>query len=426
MAIADTIISMQNNLKDAYDSVENKGGKLARLPEEYQEVEYIESTGTQYIDTRIKPSANIEIKTLVKFNNLTAYGFIIGSRYTNTKKSIGLLNTNTSDTGYDLIEQYRNILKVDTLNKYDIDLKVKDYKVSYIVNNKIYQNNVQNTFDGNDLNLYIFDMNNNNSNTSYKSRINLYSLKIWNNDILVRDYVPCYRISDNEIGLYDLVNSVFYTNQGTGIFLKGNDALPKKNLQNLSNAIDSIDIASDYINFDNFNDSSNPQAVSMFTNLKLNCSNRTKLNSAFNGSKKLETLELYNTQNATSLTSICGGCSSLKKLIIEDCSSVIRANDFYNNASNLEEVYGFKDYGKAFTEQTAKYSNYTLNFSRTSKLTHDSMLDILNNLYDLNLTYKVAEGGTLYSQVISFGSSNLAKLTDEEKAIATLKGWVLS
>ena len=37
------------------------------------------------------------------------------------------------------------------------------------------------------------------------------------------DLVPCYRKSDGEIGMYDLVSNTFFTNQGTGTFLKGAD-----------------------------------------------------------------------------------------------------------------------------------------------------------------------------------------------------------
>ena len=51
----------------------------------------------------------------------------------------------------------------------------------------------------------------------------LYYVKIWDNDTLVRDFIPSYRVSDGEIGLYDLVNDEFYSNKGTGTFIKGND-----------------------------------------------------------------------------------------------------------------------------------------------------------------------------------------------------------
>ena len=52
---------------------------------------------------------------------------------------------------------------------------------------------------------------------------NLYSAKLYKNNQLVRDFVPCYRIADDEIGLYDLVNDQFYTNAGSGSFSKWND-----------------------------------------------------------------------------------------------------------------------------------------------------------------------------------------------------------
>ena len=47
--------------------------------------------------------------------------------------------------------------------------------------------------------------------------------RIAENDIMQRDFVPVYRKSDNEIGMLDVVNNVFYTNDGAGAFTKGND-----------------------------------------------------------------------------------------------------------------------------------------------------------------------------------------------------------
>lgn len=52
-------------------------------------------------------------------------------------------------------------------------------------------------------------------------------------------------------------------------------------------------------------------------------------------------------------------------------------------------------------------------------------MDVINKLYDLNLTYDVANGGTLYTQVLSLGDTNKEKLTAEEIAIATNKGWTV-
>ena len=60
--------------------------------------------------------------------------------------------------------------------------------------------------------------------STFYNPIKIYNLKISENGILIRNFIPCYRKSDNEIGLYDIVNNVFYTNQGTGVFLKGSNA----------------------------------------------------------------------------------------------------------------------------------------------------------------------------------------------------------
>ena len=53
--------------------------------------------------------------------------------------------------------------------------------------------------------------------------LKLYYFEMYDNDILIRHYIPCYRKSDGKIGLYDIVEGKFYTNEGEGEFLKGKD-----------------------------------------------------------------------------------------------------------------------------------------------------------------------------------------------------------
>ena len=81
------------------------------------------------------------------------------------------------------------------------------------------------------------------------------------------------------------------------------------------------------------------------------------------------------------------------------------ANPFYNTAK-LENITGFG---------TIKGTDFSINIST---LTVDSIMVLLNALYDYS-----EEGGT---HTIKIGSTNLAKLTDEQKAVATSKGWLLS
>lgn len=56
---------------------------------------------------------------------------------------------------------------------------------------------------------------------STSKNVRIFSVKIWDNTTLVRNMIPVKRNSDNEVGMYDLVNSVFYTNSGTGSFVTG-------------------------------------------------------------------------------------------------------------------------------------------------------------------------------------------------------------
>lgn len=67
------------------------------------------------------------------------------------------------------------------------------------------------------------------NSVNYTCHARLYRCKCIQNSVLVRDFVPVKRCSDASIGLYDLVNNVFYTNSGTGTFVAGY----KKGLQPL-------------------------------------------------------------------------------------------------------------------------------------------------------------------------------------------------
>lgn len=49
----------------------------------------------------------------------------------------------------------------------------------------------------------------------------IYYAQFYESGELVRDLYPCYRISDSEPGMYDIVNDVFYTNAGSGSFVVG-------------------------------------------------------------------------------------------------------------------------------------------------------------------------------------------------------------
>lgn len=62
----------------------------------------------------------------------------------------------------------------------------------------------------------------------------LYYLQIWEGKVKLYDFIPCYRKTDNVIGLYEQVNQVFYTNNGKGAFERGPDITINYNFKAMS------------------------------------------------------------------------------------------------------------------------------------------------------------------------------------------------
>jgi hypothetical protein len=195
-----------------------------KLPSEYQLVEYIKTTGTQHIDSGV-PLRN-GLKIVVDWvyadadsgNSYTGghigspgNRWLIGSQRSNTYFfAVGTGNVPTEFTfgDRDVVEAYWK-----DKNSHFICNGVKSTKYNY----QIYTLAEEPTY------TYYMGAVNRTGSATLKPKLTIYNWKFYQDDNLVRDYVPCYRKSDNVIGMYDLVNGKFYTNKGTGTFLKGND-----------------------------------------------------------------------------------------------------------------------------------------------------------------------------------------------------------
>jgi hypothetical protein len=156
-------------------------------------------------------------------------------------------------------------------------------------------------------------------------------------------------------------------------------------------------------------------------------SNAINIYGMFNGCTALTEVSGIIAPKATSWSGMFRNCYALETIGEIDMSSANQTGQYFLGACRkLKNLGGFINYGKGFTQKSANYSNYLLYLTESSSLTHDSLMNVINNLYDLNLTYDVANGGTLYTQKLQLGSTNKAKLTAEEIAIATAKGWTVS
>lgn len=135
---------------------------------------------------------------------------------------------------------------------------------------------------------------------------------------------------------------------------------------------------------------------------------------------KIKSIKLFDTSNITEFYQTFYSCTQLTELEEFDCSSATNVQSIIAQCSNLVTLGGFKDLGKNYdTAKNTNYSYYTLNLSNAKNLSVESLRNVINKLYD------IASKGCK-AQQFALGSTHLAKLTAEEIAVATNKGWTVS
>lgn len=143
------------------------------------------------------------------------------------------------------------------------------------------------------------------------------------------------------------------------------------------------------------------------------------ISSMFYCNKNLETIDLINfdSSNVSNMNVMFYECTSLTSIPLFDCSSISTGTNIdifqHSTPENLTYIGGFKNLGKV-----PGFSKPTYFLGTCSNLTHESVMNVINNLYDR------ASAG--YSNIsLKFHVNSLALLSDEEKAIAINKGWTL-
>ena len=133
----------------------------------------------------------------------------------------------------------------------------------------------------------------------------------------------------------------------------------------------------------------------------LNTSNVTNMEQMFIGCTKLATIPALDTSNVTSMKSMFEGCSKLTSISALNASKVTNMNSIFYKCGSVTSIglYGF---------------TRSISISGTA-LEHDALVAFLNQA-------GTASGGS----TITMGPAKLALLSDEEKAIATNKGWTLA
>ena len=188
------------------------------------EIEYLEGTGTQYIDTLFYPRASLtDIKVENKFNKSVLSGdhCVLGAR-TGTAGTQGMKLPNF----FNAILEYQAIAQAGSLTGSfaintdytflaDIKQGTQDYYIDGALNTSTTGTGSCNTGG----NLFLFAINQSGAKWFFKGKI--YYCKIWQDDILVRDFIP---VRKGTVGyMYDKVSGTLFGNAGTGSFVLGPD-----------------------------------------------------------------------------------------------------------------------------------------------------------------------------------------------------------
>ena len=207
------------------------------MPAGYTALEYLESTGTQWIDTGIyfDYSKNFRVIGKAINLNLSLRNVILGSFYNdNDNKS---LNFEFGGGGY---PQYSGHFRVWAGDRNNYMFSTESIPTNTeILYNSVYDSNlrkIDTTITYNDTNqniqfvisgingicqrtLRFFKDDRPSNDVAHPLRIGEH--KIYKNDILVRNFIPAQRNSDGVLGMYDMVTNTFFTNNGTGEFIAG-------------------------------------------------------------------------------------------------------------------------------------------------------------------------------------------------------------
>lgn len=192
----------------------------SRLPVGYTEVEYIQNTGTSYLDTAIKVKGTYKIEAEMQQVTETNYGRLFGCGTWNG--TYGLQFAYQDYSGIKCIHMH--FFGTSGWNS-NTSFAFDYLKHTYTYNDGVFsidssQAGASTSSTGytaqDNLGVFTYIASGRPSSSGYWGQEHMkgkmYSFKIWDeNDTLVRDLVPCIRDNDNTVGAYDLVNDVFYT-----------------------------------------------------------------------------------------------------------------------------------------------------------------------------------------------------------------------
>lgn len=205
-----------------------------RLPKNFREVEYIQSSGTQYINTGYKFTSNMRFKINHIPTGSISDNYFTGHYASDNKVFLGGFYQNKCIWGIGKLQE--NTINASANQRFVVDM-------TYTSNSSANTSSVSGTINGQSVSLtstalqdFVYGLNilafarNNNGSVGHYLSCKLYSFQIYNSNTLVRDFIPCLDAS-NVPCMYDLVEGKAYYNAGTGSFTYGHTITPVEYLE---------------------------------------------------------------------------------------------------------------------------------------------------------------------------------------------------
>ena len=159
----------------------------------------------------------------------------------------------------------------------------------------------------------------------------------------------------------------------------------------------------------------------------LDTSKVVQMESMFYGCNKLTIVPQFDTSNVTNMKETFLGCDNLTELPEFNAENLVMVNNIFGanmpdtvweGLKLLTNIGGFKDFGKSTVVSGTKTYGFLYSLPN---LTHTSLMNVINNLYD-----RSTESKYYYTPELKFHPNHFDLLTEDELAIVTNKGWVVT
>ncbi len=192
----------------------------AALPSGYTQLAFLESSGTQYIDTGVvfgkTNGFSVTSQSVAPVSNQIVCGSRVDSGDTRCMVGVNYLNNKNF-----VYVGWNEVKTSGWVDDYDMGTTVVNFLNSGTYDCRRRLSGSLGTLASQTSPFYLFGAKTTSLGSIIYGKCRIREVQISAGTNVIRHFIPARRDSDSELGMYDLVNDVFYVNQGTGAFIGG-------------------------------------------------------------------------------------------------------------------------------------------------------------------------------------------------------------